>query len=552
METLDTHLFGWNNRPLSVYLDPGCPVLRFQRLERRLLLDVCPMTLALADRIGMLPWRRDVWGMERDDGHFFTISTGSGKRGARAFSGREVLRTFAGKQAAITTSDSPYFKHWSRASVPSHVSVLRIDVDDDKSWTNEDEDRILSEIRRERQICVKLGLPFNAFKTGRRGHQGVIPLPVSMPFSLATLFMEMYLHLHERSAVKAPMVDKTNLTGQMRMPGGRHRKTHDLALFINVQNGNLFDIEIQANLMVDAFLYSRARSSSDWEPIAFKAAAQEILNWTTREGIERSRKVEPGEMRRAVAELGENPIVERFKNTCDTFEVELKQAIVMPVIAAPSECNPCNSNTFGKAWAQHVFSSGFEPGAFWEWVSMAGKKAILAAHILFGEEGARQALEDKAMSTPAKSQDDKFDRLNTIRSCMSSFHFQPGNPVLQAEKIRFCWKSAQSNVRRIRVEGRKPRWKLDPAIAVLSVLLADAHRNQRGWTKIGLRTIERQIGIAFPDVECSLNTVKRSLDRLVSAGILRKRRPSKATSVPDVYVILKAAPQTNPDWTELY
>ena len=183
---------------------------------------------------------------------------------------------------------------------------------------------------------------------------------------------------------------------------------------------------------------------------------------------------------------------------------------------------------------------------------MGGKKAILAAHILFGEYGARQALQDKAMSVPAKSKDDKFDRLSTIRSCMSSFHFQRRNSYLHAEQIRSYWKRAQTEVKRVNVGGRKPRWKLDTAIAVLAVLLADANHHQRGWAKIGLRTIQRRASIAFPDIECSLNTVKRSLDRLASAGITKKRRSTTATCVPDVYVILKGAPPASPDWIELY
>lgn len=552
METIDTHLFGWNNRPLSTYLDPGCPVFRFRRLERKFLLEACPNTLLLAERIGMMPWRKDVWGMEGDDGRFFTISTGSGKRGARPFSGREILRTFVGKQGAVTTSDAPYFKQWNRSSVPKHVSVLRIDVDDDRSWKNEDEEAILIELRREKELCAQLGLPFHAFKTGRRGHQGVIPLPVSMPFSLATLFMEMYLHLHERSEVEAPMVDKTNLTGQMRMPGGNHRTTRDLGLFIDIDKGNLFDIEMQASLMVDAFRYSTARRPGDWEPGDFKAAAQEILDWTTSEGIERNRRVEPVEMRRAVAELGGNPIVQRFKRACNHFGVELNLTTDVSVLDNSSKSDSSKSSTFGKAWAQQVYDGGFEPGGFWEWIYMGGKKAILAAHILFGEDGARQALQYKAMSVPAKSKDDKFDRLNTIRSCMSSFHFQPGNLYLHAEQIRSYWKRAQTEVKRVSVDGRKPRWKPDPATAVLAVLLADANQHQRGWTKIGLRTIQRRASLAFPDIDCSLNTVRRSLDRLSSAGITKMRRSTSATSVPDVYVILKGAPPASPDWIELY
>ena len=85
MEKLDTNLFGLNNRPLCEYLDPGCPVLRFERLKQQLLNDVCPKTFALAYIFGNQSWRRDVWGMESDDGSFFTISTGSGKKGARPF-----------------------------------------------------------------------------------------------------------------------------------------------------------------------------------------------------------------------------------------------------------------------------------------------------------------------------------------------------------------------------------------------------------------------------------------------------------------------------------
>lgn len=527
--------------------------MRFERLKLQVLKDVCPKTFALAQEIGNQPWRRDVWGMESDDGSFFTISTGSGKKGARPFGWREVLRTLTGKQCAVTTSDAPYHKPTNWLSAPKYVRVLRIDVDDDRAWENDDEVAILSEIRREQLICTKLGFPYSAFKTGRRGHQGIIPLPVAMPLSLASLLMEMYIHIHERSGTNSPMVDKTNLTGQMRMPGGLHRKTQDLALFIDIDSGTLYDIDTQAELMVKAFSYSSMKESVHWDEHAFKPAAQEILDWTTNQEISRDRRVLPTEMRHAVTDLEANAIVRRFQESCEFFGLKVITASDQ-VSNSPKleKRHQTSSDAFSSQWAQQIFNEGFKPGGFWDWINMGGKKAIRAAHVLFGEDGARKAIEDKARSIPFKSDNDLFDRLNTIRSCMSSFHFQAENTPVDAEEIRSHWNSAKAEVKASLKDKPKPRWKLEPAIAVLSVLLADAQLQKRRFTKLGLREIERRVSSTYPEIKCCTNTVKASLQRLVESGLVRKRRASKATSVPDVYQILKAAPQANEEWIELY
>ena len=199
-----------------------------------------------------------------------------------------------------------------------------------------------------------------------------------------------------------------------------------------------------------------------------------------------------------------------------------------------------------------IYNEGFQPGGFWDWINMGGKKAIRAAHVLFGEDGARKALEDKARRVPAKLEDDLYDRLNTIRSCMSSFHYQAESTPVDSGGIRSCWEMAKAQLKAGLKDKPKPRWKLEPAIAVLSVLLADAELHQRRFTKLGLRENERRVSSTYPEIKCCTNTVKASLHRLVESGLVRKRRVSTATSVPDVYQILKAAPQANEEWIELY
>ncbi len=642
-----TDLFDVHSRPFAFYLEPeafaACEAARMTRekLTVRFVRHYLPKTTALAERVLELIPQRELWGKQADSGKWpleekgKLIRCGTRKktvfvpveitgdddvstekreveidrfRPGRALALLDLVKHFAGWTNAVGTTDLPR-KKWesdphSGASVPRFykVACLRIDVDQDAPWKRHNPLPIIAELWSERRIAASMGLPYHAFRTGKRGFQAVLPYPVPVFPSVASFLLESYLAaLEERPFNKTLKIDANNLhVPVMRFPGGRHSYTESLGLWIDIDNERLFPVNEQARMMVDGFRFGPGAFPEQWDVQQFDQAAAEIaeyvehvehvdwsigavlkreqvaaicaalpdnalvrrslevLGWVRDKNIARAARLARYATPAAVAIASE--ATDEDQDSPDFHNEEV--ASRLPEAEAEDEAEATPEFELGDerrrsladwtpARARRLWTEGFQPGGFHEWISMEGKGGILAAVILFGKEGAVEKLVELAIRTDARSEADREARIASIHSYWDTFWYKDFMPYrrgtprprqkITGEITGEVVAIAGQTVQELRRLQPKARWSPEVTLHTVLLLLIALRDSPTGTAEVSFRDLAESINDRWPEGKKTNHMrVKEVVERITQGDgclylLLYRKAGAAWNSEPDQY-----------------
>ena len=238
----------------------------------------------------------------------------------------DVCKMLVGKTKAIGNTDVPTPLGWDRSTGWEHnlVTCLRLDVDMERAWRRRNLNAIAQQIQTEQTIARSLGLPYRCFRTGGKGHQIVIPLPIPTPHLLAWWWLTAFRTLLEGRRHPEAILDKDNLTSLLRLPGGFHQEQARLAMWINPDTVRLHDVPTQARMMGEGFRYPDAEDLAVIPPCEFQGAGRELLAAMAARGLNKHQVPErdrPDLFFQAIGDLPVNLAVRVFLHAVDIAAV---------------------------------------------------------------------------------------------------------------------------------------------------------------------------------------------------------------------------------------
>ena len=563
-----TDLFGYNPWALAYYLEPeGFREIyklrgpRLDQYERHV-----PRTVEIARGMFGRIRQRHSWGTQIAPGCWtfervgVEIKTKNGFRTGDSIHLIDVLKHLTGRSRfARGTTDQPIEDYQWNASLqrclPNFVPTLRLDIDLDRAWNYEDHHSVMRELRSQRRVIEAAGLPYHVFRTGSRGVQVVVPLPLAVPPSLASTILHGIRSALEERGDRYVHPDKDNLHGLMRLPGGIHASSGELGLWIDVAEATLFPLEIQAEMMVSAFIFPVVETSH-LSTEEFQASGSAMLRQITNAGVPLHHLLDREEAMMHLRRQPENSItlavakataearsvrlerkseVEEWRKAFfgptesqdeQRFEPEVviqgRRTLTNEIAAAELQADP-RAPVGTVEWAASVWLEEYEPGGHWNWVNMAGKKGILAATILFGADGAENAMLSLAHHIGG-SPSELREREHTIRALWRSFgqkNFKPyenrvhvSSPAILGESDEEIETLASAIVSEmIRVQP-KPRWNKTLALQLATVVLVGIRASKTGRLKASFGTIADSINDRWLDARCNRQRVAEMIARM--------------------------------------
>jgi hypothetical protein len=578
----DPNLFGFNPYGFAHYADPDRYAELFSikapRLDvyRRLL----PNTYEAAEGMFSRIHQRREWGLQISPKAWAFETAGKArplKKGIRyseTISLLDILKHLTGRSGyARGTSDKPIpsYKRQSDGSYrPNFIPAIRFDIDIDRAFRFERSDWLVSELESQRRVIEATGLPYRVFRTGSRGVQLVVPLPLAVPPILASLYS---VGLKEALAARGTswaQVDKDNLSGLLRLPGGVHAKTGDLGLWVDVAGGKLFDLDDQVSKMTSGLAWTQQDSTS-FETREYEDAANQIIKHLRARGYDLHRLVDRDVALQTIERMPSNLIsksieaaIAEGKVIREEFEVSNRRR---PSVS-PSETDPIPSvlskikpeiistssaySRGGTDWASAVWDQAYQPGEHWQWISMGGKMGILAAHILFGADGAEEALLELSRRIGAVDQDELIAREHAIRSLVKSFDFdnnQERRSIPKSEAAIVLGETddeveaiASDVVANLLDHHPKPRWSVTLASRLVVILLIGMRDSETGRYRVSFGDLAEQINQRWPDANCNRQRVSQMIPRITLGkecivGAFQRFRGKRWDSIPDEYAL---------------
>ena len=505
-----------------------------------------PTVYATAQKLLGHVHRQEKWGRVGRHDDWMTVEAGVWYENAR-FKHRgermrllDVCKMLVGKTKAIANTDAPTPLGWDRDTGWEYnlVTCLRIDVDMEQSWRRRNLDAIAQQIRTERACTRSLGLPYRCFRTGGKGHQIVIPLPIPTPHLLAWWWMMALRTLIENNRHPDAVLDKDNLTSLLRLPGGVHQDQARLALWVNPDTVRLHDIATQAQMMGDGFRYPEEDDMAYIPPCEFHGAGKEMLDLMARRGHDKHDV--PGPDRHdlffsVVKDLPVNKVVQIFLHALDMMAVTCENAngvhhevhAKVQDVATFSEAIG-NGEGFNLEWAQRVVADEFAPGGFWEWLNMEGRRGILALWLVHGENAQKEALA-MAERVPCRTEAQRRKRIRTIKSYWSKFEIKDAQETrvhvhgttpkdldnlntvtgdLAAGHLALAASLGQS----VQDTGKVQARNLDALLHALHVLLLAMQQSPDGHIQISAQTLANSVCERWPET----NVTRKDADRLLA------------------------------------
>lgn len=556
-QELGQGLFFYCDGPFAYYTDPD-GFEEIHRLRAPRLPDyqrLVPTTYEIAQQLfAQIHQQRD-WGVQISPDRWTFESEGSeirtkhGFRRGKRIKLQDVLKHLTGRSGfARGTTDKPIPNYHPRADgsmVPNFVPAIRFDIDLDRAFRNYNSDRLLRELRSQKRVIEASGLSYRVFRTGSRGVQVVIPIQLSVPPIVASLISEgLKLALAARGS-SFDGVDKDNLHGLLRLPGGVHAKTGDLGLWIDVDAGELYSLEEQISLMKSGLTWSE-RDSLPMTTETFTKAANDLIRQMRGRGYDLHRLVESDLALTIIEKHSANEIAAAILRSIKEGqrvrrEIEEEHTRFMSELLGQNESNeqiseeaaayqesaiPAHSDHPAGTieWAKAVWDEAYAPGGHWEWINMAGKRGILAAAILFGEDGGEQALLDLSRRIGAISEAELRAREHTIRALWRSFELREpfgsqrsesaSSAMVQGESDDDIEQIASTILAHMLELQPKPRWNRDLARKVVTVLLIGIRDSESGRLRISFGSISDSINEKWPGSNCNRQRVSEMIPRI--------------------------------------
>lgn len=565
-------IFGDNPWGLAYHLEPdgfrSIQALRGPRLDQYE--KFVPRTVEVARAMFDTIRQRHVWGTNISMGRWSyerlgaEIKTPKGTRRGDAIHLGDVLKHLTGRSRyARGTTDLPV-QHYSWSAEtgwrPNFVPTLRLDIDLDRAWFGEDADEVVRELVSQRRVIEAAGLPYRVFRTGSRGIQVVIPLPLSVPPSLASALMFGIRSALEERGKGYTDPDKDNLHSLMRLPGGRHASSGNLGLWIDVDEGRLYPLDVQAEMMSSAFLFPEDDSSVMTKEL-FQRAGGPMLNRITASGVAlhelldrdvamlhlRARPANPisqaieaaHEEARAIRAEQEAMINEwrrtwlapsppATEEATEERNQERASEVAETILGGNEEAVEARADAAAPVgtleWAKAVWLEAYPQGGHWEWVNMGGRKGILAAVVLFGADRAEEAMLSLSRSVGARSATEMREREFTIRRLWETFgmkDFVPNKereafvpPLILGPATAEVEELADRILAQMLAAQPKPRWNKALALKVALVLLIGIRDSEGGRLRASFGTISATINERWPEAKTNRQRVSEMIPRM--------------------------------------
>lgn len=492
--------------------------LRHARIRNYGKLDrVAPKTMHLTHKVFDLVGPRRRWGLQMPIGtdiSWRTFTAGrrnSSKSGHsigsdQSFSLNDLRKSFLGQKFAYGYGDSPltFNDEYGRPSCQA-VRHIRIDVDQDRSWWDSGNSKlIIEDARKMMAALVDQDMQAYAFRTGGRGIQFIIPFAREVPHSVASLVAHQIKDILRLSATPSA-IDKSNMEGILRMPGGIHAETDRIGLFIDLEAGCLYPLEHQEELFVESLRLGGEimadMNQVDAAVLALKAIgieAHECVDATTFGNIMSS----PVLLKTAT--LVNAPIT--VIPTSASHHARMGTMSGQPIPNRNSE------------WAKRMWNEELVPGRFYDWLIV--RNGIYSAHKLFGSDG-KDRLLTKIASEPANTADQQKVRARNIE-----FYWNSRLPYWRSESRESdtlgkvdpvpiaTVNDANQVVEQIAVERRMHRNHQDGLAIFLALCLDEIENSNKGVIQISRRGLSdlllRRTGIVR-----GRNTINRFISTLV-------------------------------------
>ncbi len=582
-EAFDCNLFAIHDLPFAAYAEPegyarlsALTAVQSHHYETHV-----PLTTAAARDLLASVTQRDEWGQQyvvrqpdgSEEGEWRTetiaqtyATGGKHERRGDSLDERMVQRTLTRTGRETKRGNGVYAlgrtdKHLSKLELglwrngefrTTPVSVLLLDIDMDTAWERQEIAPIRRELAIEREIAVALRLPYRIFRTGNRGHQIVLPLPAQIDRSVAGWLLDAYVelltpyHFQGGGAAKA---DSHNLSGLVRIAGGRHANTERVAFWVDPQDASLFPIPQQLELMRTGYQHPSVHPQ---EVEAFAEAAAEISAFLESKSFSFPHEYATSRLRRTLAfaavieGLPENLFVERFLAAQEMLalpdedqlweDVDMEGAIkaleAVEMLAAEREesgkpharrlAAPADEGS--RAWAERVWAEDWPAtGAFWMWISEGGRRGITAAKRLFGEERAEQELLARVDAHPiSRTMPGKARERKRVISALYPKHRMTGFGVARRLAGVVLPEAAVALVPVIleRLHAVKPiqprnRDDIERLVAVLLIAFtADVANERRGVVDLSLDDLVSIMRSRWPETGVNRDQIRRYLRRL--------------------------------------
>lgn len=564
-------IFGYNPWGFAYFLEPegfrAVQALKGPRLDQYE--KFVPMTVEIAKGVYDTIRQRHMWGTNISMGRWSferlgaEIKTPKGTRRGNAIQLGDVLKHLTGRSRyARGTADMPVqYYSWTAETGwrPNFVPTLRLDIDLDRAWFGEDEAEVVRELESQRRVIQAASLPYGVFRTGSRGVQVVIPLPLSVPPSLASVLMHGIRSALEERGRGFTAPDKDNLHSLMRLPGGLHASSGNLGLWINVDEGRLFPLDVQAEMMSSGFGYPDDHDVMSKQ--TFQKAGAAMLNRITASGVAlhelldrdaamlhlRARPANP--ISQAIEAAHEEARVIRAEReammdewrqtwlapsppaneeTTEEQEQERATEVAETILEDSEEAVEARADATAPVgtveWAKAVWLEAYPQGGHWQWVSMDGKKGILAATILFGADRAEEAMLTLSRSIGARSATELREREYTIQRLWETFGmkgFVPYKereafvpPLILGASTPEVEGLAERILAQMLVAQPKPRWNKALAQKVALVVLIGIRDSETGRFRASFGTISDTINKRWPEAGTNRQRVAEMIPRM--------------------------------------
>lgn len=288
-----------NALPLAAYLDPdgwdGLARLKqpsVPSFERR-----CPRTVVAARGLHASVAPGYTYGLEFAPGVWHTYIAGSagwthrwhGKERVGIVTGiikplleTDVVKSLCWHYQSVAVSTKDYAQHrtWlteePEAVMPDVVPCVRqvrFDLDLHDRWSGFAAACVAEKVK---AIGDIIGLQTRTYSSGRRGIHAVFAFPAAVNNKVAQGIDSLLRECIEREVSALAKVDADSTTSLLRLPGGNHAATMQLALFIDAENRCFFDAERQAMLIERGLTWMPEEAGSFCSRDGFNQLAGEI------------------------------------------------------------------------------------------------------------------------------------------------------------------------------------------------------------------------------------------------------------------------------------
>ncbi len=438
----------------------------------------------------------------------------------------------------------------------TRVSVLLIDIDMDIAWARNDIAPVRLELAVEREVATALHLPYRVFRTGRRGHQIVLPLSAPIDRSVAGwligAFGELLIPYHFQSGGQAK-ADCHNLSGLVRLAGGRHATTERVAFWIDPADASLFPIDRQLEMMAAGY---RHPAVHPFEQQEFTSAADEIATFLQDNFYIAPHQYAASSVIRSLAfaavvhRLPDNLIVARFRDaqerlalpdedkTWEELDVYggLEALEAAEVLSAGrnengkivSATQPTDAGS--RTWATRIWEQDWPTeGVFWNWITEGGQRGITAAKRIFGEDNAERELLARidlhpiSTMSPAKARERRRvikalyakHRMPTLGS--SSLAQLAGVELPEAAMALIS--EIMSRLHSVKPIQNRNRTDIEQLVTVLLAAFAtDAISNKHGAISLSLDDLVKVMRTRWPGTAVNRDQAGRYLKRITAGN----------------------------------